>query len=102
MRAVDKMLSQANDLAMVCGAHQLALCDGVSRHEIPGQTGTGASLNGGMHCQHADGVRVLPRAGVAVLQPRILPLVLSSERWWAFGSAVVFMSVGGSWIANAL
>lgn len=39
---------------------------------------------------------------VAVLQPRILPLELSSERWWAFGSAVVFMSVGGSWIANAL
>ena len=102
MRAVDKMLSQANDLAMVCDAHQLALCDGVSRHEIPGQTGAGASLNGGMHCQHADGVRVLSRAGVAVLQPRILPLVLSSERWWAFGSAVVFMSVGGSWIANAL
>ena len=102
MRAVDKMLSEASDRAMVCDAHQLAFCDGVSRHEIPGQTGASASLNGGMRCQHAGSVRLLSRAGVAVLQPRILPLVLSSERWWAFGSAVVFMSVGGSWIANAL
>ncbi|WP_024952533.1 DMT family transporter [Cobetia crustatorum] len=39
---------------------------------------------------------------VAVLQPRILPLELSSERWLAFAAAALFMSVGGSWIANAL
>ncbi|WP_240704220.1 hypothetical protein [Cobetia marina] len=43
-----KMLSEASNRAMVCDAHQLALCDGVSRHEIPGQTDAGASLNGGI------------------------------------------------------
>ena len=39
---------------------------------------------------------------VPLVQPRIPPLKLSSERWWAFGAAVVFFSVGGSWIAIAL
>ncbi|WP_240724676.1 DMT family transporter [Halomonas borealis] len=39
---------------------------------------------------------------VAVLQPQILPLELSADRWLAFGGAALFMSVGGSWVANAL
>nr|WP_298251155.1 DMT family transporter [uncultured Halomonas sp.] len=39
---------------------------------------------------------------VAVLQPQILPLELPADRWLAFGAAALFMSVGGSWVANAL
>ena len=39
---------------------------------------------------------------VTIAQPQILPLELSSERWLVFGAAALFMSVGGSWIANAL
>lgn len=47
-------------------------------------------------------VAIMILAVAALVQPRILPLELSSERWLVFGAAALFMSVGGSWIANAL